>query len=214
MNARAQTSAPILPRSAEEGHAGYGAASSTPFDGFSDTGFGIPTTRDARETPDAGRRAAGRGVLGALTRTLTSSPVVKSAGVLSIFALGAAVGTLSARDADLGSVVKVRVPDSVHARLPRGRLPAIPRLFRAATRVASRVIAGETRSRSERGASLAAFSEKTFFSFGKCSCISARFHPRASLTSHFPLSPHTQDCSPRRDALARACLRRAHLRLG
>ena len=102
MNARAHTSAPILPRSAEEGHAGYGAASSTPFDGFNDTGFGIPTTRDAREAPDAGGRAGARGVLGALTRTLASGPVVKSVGVLSIFALGAAVGTLSARDAGLG----------------------------------------------------------------------------------------------------------------
>ena len=128
MNARAQTSAPILPRSAKEGRGGYGAASSTPFDGFADAGFGIPTTRDDLEAPDAGGRAAGRGVLGALARTLTSGPVVKSAGVLSIFALGAAVGTLSARDAGLGSVAKVRAFGSAHARLPRERLPAIPSL--------------------------------------------------------------------------------------
>ena len=117
MNARAQTSAPILPRSAEEGHGGYGAASPAPFDGFNDSGFGIPTTRDVLEAPDAGGRAAGRGVLGALARTLTSGPVVKSAGVLSIFALGAAVGTLSARDADVGWVAKVRAFGSARARV-------------------------------------------------------------------------------------------------
>jgi hypothetical protein len=146
MNARAHTSAPILPRSAEEGHAGYGAASSTPFDGFNNTGFGIPTTRDAREAPDAGGRAGARGVLGALTRTLASGPVVKSVGVLSIFALGAAVGTLSARDAGLGSVAKVRAFGSTRARLSRERLPGIQCLSRAATRVASRMTAGERSS--------------------------------------------------------------------
>lgn len=146
MNARAHTSAPILPRSAEEGHAGYGAASSTPFDGFNDTGFGIPTTRDAREASDAGGRAGARGVLGALTRTLASGPVVKSVGVLSIFALGAAVGTLSARDAGLGSVAKVRAFGSTRARLSRERLPGIQCLSRAATRGASRMTAGERSS--------------------------------------------------------------------
>ena len=127
MNARAQTSAPILPRSAEEGHGGYGAASPAPFDGFNDSGFGIPTTRDVLEAPEAGGRAAGRGVLGALARTLTSGPVVKSAGVLSIFALGAAVGTLSARD--VGWVAKVRAFGSARARLSRERLPGIIRAW-------------------------------------------------------------------------------------
>lgn len=129
MNARAQTSAPILPRSAEEGHGGYGAASPAPFDGFNDSGFGIPTTRDVLEAPEAGGRAAGRGVLGALARTLTSGPVVKSAGVLSIFALGAAVGTLSARDADVGWVAKVRAFGSARARLSCERLPGIIRAW-------------------------------------------------------------------------------------
>ena len=127
MNARAPTSAPILPRSAEEGHGGYGAASPAPFDGFNDSGFGIPTPRDVLEAPEAGGRAAGRGGLGALARTLTSGPVVKSAGVLSIFALGAAVGTLSARD--VGWVAKVRAFGSARARLSRERLPGIIRAW-------------------------------------------------------------------------------------
>jgi hypothetical protein len=54
---------------------------------------------------------------------------VKSAGVLSIFALGAAVGTLSARDADVGWVAKVRAFGSARARLSRERLPGIIRAW-------------------------------------------------------------------------------------
>ena len=81
MNARAQTRPRPSCRGARRRDTEeYGAASPAPFDGFNDSGFGIPTTRDVLEAPDAGGRAAGRGVLGALARTLTSGPVVKSAG--------------------------------------------------------------------------------------------------------------------------------------
>ena len=93
------SSAPILPRSAEEGTSGYGAVASS-------YGFGVGgvPNDDARESKT--QRKAG---FAGFTSTMGASPVVKSLGVLSIFALGAVVGTLGSRtSAGVGVEIKVR----------------------------------------------------------------------------------------------------------
>lgn len=103
MNVR-DTSAPILPRSAEEGNGGYGAASTAPFQSFANTGFGVGVGSDDAHRSSRPNNERTR----SLFTSMVASPVVKGIGVLSIFALGAAVGSVGSRSQGVGLEIKVR----------------------------------------------------------------------------------------------------------
>ena len=208
--ASADVRARRLPRSAEEGHGGSlrelrrrpSTASTTRGSAFPPRAMSSRRRTPGDARPGAACSARSRGAL-------TSGPVVKSAGVLSIFALGAAVGTLSARDADVGWVAKrTRVRLGTRASLSRaspghhsslGLTLAPPRaspLGSPPTRDAIAICSGADRRDAAR-----LVSEKTFFSARRALAS----HPRASLTVPFPpLSAHARPTASARRPHARA----------